>query len=383
LAVAPDGSWLASASADLTGGEVHVWDPVTGRRRATLDRHRHGVRALTVSRDGTILATGDGTDWGAGTVRIFETATFRPELTLDGHTNTIAAIVIAPDGSWIASGDTSMAGRGEVRIWTTDGVGQAHWDEPKRAGGDARAVRALAATTDGQRVLSLGRAARTAIRIWDPATGELDAVVRRDASDFGVFPDREWIALAENRDPDGGAGIVLWDLRAGRVIRHLPEPRGPESLLAAPDGSWIAAVSIAGSPRATRLTVWNATTGDRLFTRTGAATYGPCLTAPRNGSWLAAAVGSTRDAVGEIVIWDARTLTPRCVLPGSGDDVCALAASHDGSWLAAGYQDRGNEGSTTGMAGGAAGRGDGGARRLGGRHRGGRRRSGRLLPETA
>ena len=202
-----DGSGRASASADLTGGEVHVWDPVTGRRRATLDRHRHGVRALTVSRDGTILATGDGTDWGAGTVRIFETATFRPELTLDGHTNTIAAIVIAPDGSWIASGDTSMAGRGEVRIWTTDGVGQAHWDEPERAGwGDARAVRALAATTDGQRVLSLGRAARTAIRIWDPATGELDAVVRRDASDFGVFPDREWIALAENRDPDGGAG---------------------------------------------------------------------------------------------------------------------------------------------------------------------------------
>ncbi len=96
--------------------------------------------------------------------------------------------------------------------------------------------------------------------------------------------------------------------------------------------------------------MWNTTTGDRLFTRTGAATYGPCLTAPRNGSWLAAAVGSTRDAVGEIVIWDARTLTPRCVLPGPGDDVCALAASHDGSWLTAGYQNRGNEGSTTGMA---------------------------------
>jgi WD40 repeat protein len=30
LAVAPDGSWLASADATLAGGEVRIWDSVIG-----------------------------------------------------------------------------------------------------------------------------------------------------------------------------------------------------------------------------------------------------------------------------------------------------------------------------------------------------------------
>lgn len=49
LAVAPDGSWLASAN---VGGQVQIWDVVTGTVRHTLSGHAHEVRALLVAPDG-------------------------------------------------------------------------------------------------------------------------------------------------------------------------------------------------------------------------------------------------------------------------------------------------------------------------------------------
>jgi WD40 repeat protein len=58
LAVAPDGSWLASAGYD---GEVRIWDPTGGVARHTLTGHSNEVEALAVAPDGSWLASaGDG-----------------------------------------------------------------------------------------------------------------------------------------------------------------------------------------------------------------------------------------------------------------------------------------------------------------------------------
>lgn len=65
LGVAPDGSWLASAD---YGGEVRIWDSVTGITRHT--NHTSGVEALTVARDGSWLASA-----GYGEVRIWASTT--------------------------------------------------------------------------------------------------------------------------------------------------------------------------------------------------------------------------------------------------------------------------------------------------------------------
>ena len=56
LAVAPDGSWLASADRGPLGGgsgEVRIWYPYTGQARHTLTGHTRGVRALAVAPDGS------------------------------------------------------------------------------------------------------------------------------------------------------------------------------------------------------------------------------------------------------------------------------------------------------------------------------------------
>jgi WD40 repeat protein len=68
VAIAPDGSWLATASAD---GTARVW-----------------------AADGTPLAT------------------------LAGHRQPVHIVAIAPDGSWLATGSDDRT----VRIWTTEGI---------------------------------------------------------------------------------------------------------------------------------------------------------------------------------------------------------------------------------------------------------------------
>ena len=68
VAVAPDGSWLATAGED---GSVRIWDPATGELRAVLTGHTGWVRALAVAPDGSWLATA-GED---GSVRIWDPAT--------------------------------------------------------------------------------------------------------------------------------------------------------------------------------------------------------------------------------------------------------------------------------------------------------------------
>ena len=79
MAVAPDGSWLASGGED---GTVRIWDAATGRERAVLTGHTSAVAAVAVAPDGSWLASG-GED---GTVRIWDAATGRERAVLTGHT---------------------------------------------------------------------------------------------------------------------------------------------------------------------------------------------------------------------------------------------------------------------------------------------------------
>jgi WD40 repeat protein len=68
VAVAPDGSWLASGGGDWM---VRIWDPVTARERMILSGHKGAVSAVAVTADGSWLASG-GRD---GTVRIWDPVT--------------------------------------------------------------------------------------------------------------------------------------------------------------------------------------------------------------------------------------------------------------------------------------------------------------------
>ena len=109
VAIAPDGTWLATAGGD---GTVRIW-AADGTPRATLTGHDGGVYAVATAADGTWLATG-GND---GTVRTWA-ADGTPRATLTGHDGGVNAVAIAPDGTWLATG----GGDGTVRIWAVGGA---------------------------------------------------------------------------------------------------------------------------------------------------------------------------------------------------------------------------------------------------------------------
>ena len=69
--------------------------------------------AVAIAPDGTWLATGGGD----GTVRTWA-ADGTPRATLTGHGGSVIAVAIAPDGTWLAT----VGSDGTVRIWAADGA---------------------------------------------------------------------------------------------------------------------------------------------------------------------------------------------------------------------------------------------------------------------
>ena len=96
MAVAPDGSWLATGGED---GTVRIWDAATGQERAILTGHTGRVRAVAVAPDGSWLATGSQD----GTVQVWDVATGRSQalMRIDGSIRATA---------WIGSNALAVGG---------------------------------------------------------------------------------------------------------------------------------------------------------------------------------------------------------------------------------------------------------------------------------
>ena len=82
----------------------------SGRLKSTLTGHTDTVEQVAIAPDGTWLATASNDK----TARIW-TADGTARATLTGHKDWVTRVVIAPDGTWLATGDV-----GTVRIWAAD-----------------------------------------------------------------------------------------------------------------------------------------------------------------------------------------------------------------------------------------------------------------------
>jgi WD40 repeat protein len=187
LIVSGGGHGIRTTEASRLGDHVRIWDAATGNSIGTpLAGHTSLVLAVAVSPDGTRIASASADH----TIRLWDVKSGRPiGGPLGGHEEPVTTVAFSPDGSRLVSGSADKTIR--FRDATTG--------QPIGTPLDAHGagVETAAFNADGSRLMTGGY--RPSLRLWDPSTRQPFA--RWRIRTFGVAtvstePGRSQVAVA-------------------------------------------------------------------------------------------------------------------------------------------------------------------------------------------
>ena len=176
---------------------------------ATLEGHTRPVTALALTPDGSLLASASADQ----TVRLWRLPAGEPLRTLENHTGYVLSLAISPDGRLLASGSADKT----VRLWQLP-----EGDLLQILSGHPGEVTHLAISAgrdeDSDR-LFLASGSERSIHIWDLPSGSLLSVLKGDTSGLAglcILPDGQTL-IGGDQDKT----VRLWQFPNGGLRRAL------------------------------------------------------------------------------------------------------------------------------------------------------------------
>jgi len=345
VAFNPDGSLLATGGSN---GNLKIWDMSTGKVIQSLTGRSGAVLDSCFSPDGRYLAYGGGD----GTVRVWDIESGIERIIFRGHSAQVESIKFSPEGQRLVSSSPSeglvkvwdftrhpehstfarVPGGADAQVKVRDLTGRAESTFLARTGPD---LEALAFHADGKHIVSVAVGGN--VQVWDAATGLLKEQRPVAISDELVSP----AVLAAFSQ--GGERLVgrarednrvakIWDVSTGAQRIALRGHTLPIICLRfSGDNSRVVscACETKGSKKLHEIKVWDASTGENLFSRTGDGMLFNSAFSP-DGNIVA--VGG-EDGLLEFIDWSRSRITTK--LPGHSSPVTALAFNGDGKLFAA------------------------------------------------
>ena len=190
VAVAPDGSWLVTASAE----GAQIWDTASGEQRLNLGRWKEGMDDVAVAPDGSWLVTAGQ----FGQVKIWDAATGEQRIELHG-TGLVKHVAVAPDGSWVVT-----TGYDGVRIWDAATGVPLPWTA---LGHRAHDVTKVAVAPDGTRLATVS--GDGSVWIWDAVCGRAVGMTRIEHAGLSCA----WGPIGQTLFVGGKSGLYSFAFR--------------------------------------------------------------------------------------------------------------------------------------------------------------------------
>ena len=308
IALSPDGKVLASGAADKT---TRLWDTESGAILHTLEGHSNYVYGVAFSSDGT-LASGSSDK----TIRLWNSRSGALLKVLEGHTLGVRAVAFAPEASILASGSSDNT----IRLWDVNSgqtirVLHEHTEW----------VYAIAFSLDG---LLSSASADCTVCIWDPHSGKVLHKIEGYGSavrSVAFSPDGKQVASVSSDKT-----VWLWHNDSGVTMLHALEGHTDwvYGVAFSPDGTLVASASADRT-----IKIWDAKTQNEVQTLDGHNDWIFAVAFSPDGRLLASA-----GADQSIRLWDMTSVTS-ATLEGHPTSIHAVVFSSDGKMLASAADD--------------------------------------------